>query len=152
MNKIDKKITGYKVASGQETAPDPITPTGMHESIGRDEVLEGATYKLKTPLSEHALYITINDIVLNAGTDHESRHIYEIFFNSKNMEHFQWATALTRVVSAVFRKGGDVSFLAEELKAIEDPKGGFWNKGKFVPSLVALIGETIETHLKRGAE
>ncbi|MGQ9425714.1 TSCPD domain-containing protein [Gilvimarinus sp. F26214L] len=121
----------------------------MHEKLERPEVLQGTTYKVKTPLSEHALYITINDVVLNPGTHHELRRPFEIFINSKNMEHFQWVVALTRVISAVFRKGGDVTFLAEELKAVFDPQGGYFKTGgRFMPSLVAEIGDTIETHLK----
>ena len=151
--KIAKRIVGYKVL-------DAVTETAavaeeleraiesMNENVSRPETLPGATYKLKTPLSEHALYVTINDIVLNPGTAHEQRRPYEIFINSKNMDHFQWVLALTRVVSAVFRKGGDCTFLVEELKAVFDPKGGYFKKGgRFMPSLVAEIGECIEKHL-----
>ena len=112
----------------------------MHETVLRPERLMGTTYKLKTPehVSEHSLFITINDIILNQGTDHESRQPYEIFINSKSMDHFQWVVALTRVISAVFRKGGDVAFLTEELKAVFDPRGGYWQPGgKFMSSIVA---------------
>ncbi len=122
----------------------------MHEKLERPEILVGSTYKVKTPLSEHALYITINDIVLNEGTEHEQRRPFEIFINSKNMDHFQWVVALTRVISAVFRKGGDATFLVEELKGVFDPKGGYFKRGgRFMPSLVAEIGEAIEDHMKR---
>nr|WP_232461299.1 NrdJb [Cellvibrio sp. PSBB006] len=121
----------------------------MHEKFERPEMLTGSTYKIKTPLSDHALYITINDVILNAGTDHETRRPFEIFINSKNMEHFQWVVALTRVISAVFRKGGDVTFLVEELKAVFDPQGGYFKSGgRFMPSLVAEIGDAIEAHMK----
>ena len=152
--KIDKKITSYKVQDpNAEQAPVAAEPLAdiqhMHENVDRPELLMGATYKVKTPLSDHALYITINDIILNPDTDHEIRRPFEIFINSKNMDQFQWVVALTRVISAVFRKGGDVTFLAEELKAVFDPKGGYFKKGgRFMPSLVAEIGEAIETHLK----
>jgi hypothetical protein len=122
----------------------------MHEKVERPEMLIGSTYKVKTPLSEHALYVTINDIVLNPGTVHELRRPFEIFINSKNMDHFQWIVALTRILSAVFRKGGDVTFLVEELKAVFDPRGGYFKKGgKYMPSLVAEIGDAIESHMKR---
>jgi hypothetical protein len=121
----------------------------MHEKLERPEVLMGSTYKVKTPLSEHAMYITINDVVLNQGTEHEIRRPFEIFINSKNMDHFQWIVALTRIISAVFRKGGDSTFLVEELKAVFDPKGGYFKKGgKYMPSLVAEIGDVIETHMR----
>ena len=151
--RIAKRIVGYKVldaaqdkASTAEELERAIEK--MSENVSRPETLSGATYKIKTPLSEHALYITINDIVLNPGTAHEQRRPYEIFINSKNMDHFQWVLALTRVVSAVFRKGGDCTFLVEELKAVFDPKGGYFKKGgRFMPSLVAEIGECIEKHL-----
>jgi hypothetical protein len=114
------------------------------------EALEGSTYKIKTPLDDHAMYVTINDIVLNAGTEHEQRRPFEIFINSKNMDHFQWIVALTRLMSAVFRKGGDVTFLAEELQAVFDPKGGYWKPGgKFMPSIIADIGAVIEHHLRK---
>ena len=121
----------------------------MHEKVERPEMLLGSTYKIKTPLSEHALYVTINDIVLNEGTAHELRRPFELFINSKNMDHFQWIVALTRIVSAVFRKGGDVTFLVEELRSVFDPKGGYFKKGgRFMPSLVAEIGDVLESHLR----
>jgi hypothetical protein len=148
--KIDKKIVGYKVASPSSPIEQPKQV--MHEAVERPEHLRGCTYKLKTPLSDHSIYLTINDVVLNAGTDHEAFHPYEIFINSKEMEYYQWVTALTRVISAVFRKGGDVEFLIEELKTVADPKGSFWYKGKQFGSIVALIGATIETHLERNAK
>jgi hypothetical protein len=151
--KIAKRIVGYKVMEPVSEKP-PVTEEleraieKMSENISRPETLRGTTYKIKTPLSEHALYLTINDIVLNEGTAHEQRRPYEIFINSKNMDHFQWVLALTRVISAVFRKGGDCTFLVPELKAIFDPKGGYFKRGgRFMPSLVAEIGECIEKHL-----
>ena len=121
----------------------------MHEKLERPETLLGSTYKIKTPLSDHALYVTINDVVLNSGTEHEQRRPFEIFINSKNMEHFQWIVALTRIVSAVFRKGGDVTFLVEELRSVFDPRGGYFKKGgRYMPSLVAEIGDAIEAHMR----
>ena len=120
----------------------------MHEKLERPDMLIGSTYKVKTPVSDHAMYITINDILLNEGTPYEQRRPFEIFINSKNLDHFQWIVALTRIISAVFRKGGDVTFLVEELKAVFDPRGGYWKPGgHFMPSLIAEIGEVIEKHL-----
>ncbi len=143
---IDKKITGFSIKQPEEKVP---AIEQMHEKLERPELLQGATYKIKTPLSDHALYITINDVILNPGTDHEVRRPFEIFINSKNLEHFQWVVALTRVISAVFRKGGDVTFLVEELKAVFDPQGGYFKSGgRFMPSLVAEIGDAIEAHMK----
>lgn len=159
--RIDKKIVGYQVkekAGNPELTEDKKGPKKaeiirMHEKVERPEgmeCLEGATYKIRTPLDDHALYVTINDIVLNAGTVHEQRRPFEIFINSKNMDHFQWIVALTRVMSAVFRKGGDVTFLSEELQAVFDPKGGYFKPGgRFVPSIVADIGAVVEHHLRR---
>ncbi len=121
----------------------------MHESVERPETLVGSTFKVKSPLFEHALYVTINDIVLNAGTPHELRRPFEVFINSKNMDHFQWIVALTRILSAVFRKGGDVTFIVEELKAVFDPRGGYFKAGGvYMPSIVAEIGAVIEQHMK----
>ncbi len=154
-HKISKKIVSFKVVNEEEKKSEldskeqKISLESMHEKLKRPEVLLGSTYKIKTPQSEHALYITINDMVLNMGTEHEERRPYEIFINSKNMEHFQWVLALTRVISAVFRKGGDATFLVEEMKAVFDPKGGYFKKGGiFMPSLVAEIGHAIESHMK----
>jgi hypothetical protein len=154
--KIDNEIVGYKVVDQEaEEAAKQQQPTEaeiihMHEKVSRPEELEGSTYKIITPMSEHAMYVTINDIILNQGTDHEQRRPYEVFINSKNLEHFQWVVALTRVISAVFRKGGDITFLVEELKAVFDPQGGYFKKGGvFMPSLVAEIGFVIEIHLKK---
>ncbi|MDX2288259.1 MAG: adenosylcobalamin-dependent ribonucleoside-diphosphate reductase [Hyphomicrobiaceae bacterium] len=116
----------------------------MAKPLERAAVLQGATYKLKWPDSDHALYVTINDI------EHDGRRRpFEMFINTKNLEHFAWTVALTRMISAVFRRGGDVSFVAEELKAVFDPQGGSWIGGRYVPSLLAAIGEVIETHLHK---
>jgi hypothetical protein len=167
--KIDKKIKGYSVLTpedkARESAPvihaesvsrakaEAELPTAdiihMHERIERPEVLIGSTYKIKSPLVEHAMYVTINDIVLNAGTEHELRRPFEIFVNSKSMEHFQWIVALTRIMSAVFRKGGDVTFLVDEMKAVFDPRGGYFKAGGvYMPSLVAELGAIVEEHMK----
>jgi hypothetical protein len=159
--KIDKKITKYNVVKEEEqsqaaevVAEKPVEKkesnvVHMHEKIKRPESLLGSTYKIKTPLSEHALYVTINDIVLNQGTEHEVRRPFEIFINSKNMDHFQWIVALTRIISAVFRKGGDATFLVEELRSVFDPRGGYFKKGgKYMPSLVAELGDAIECHMR----
>ena len=122
----------------------------MHEKLERPEMLIGSTYKVKTPVSDHAMYVTINDIVLNEGTQHEQRRPFEIFINSKNLDHYQWIVALTRIMSAVFRKGGDVTFLVDELKAVFDPRGGYWQPGgKFMPSIIAELGHIVEKHLRR---
>ncbi len=153
--KIAKKIVSYKVI-GNETpiesadiSVSKIDVESMHENLERPEILMGSTYKIKTPQYEHALYITINDMILNPNTEYQERRPYEVFINSKNMEHFQWVLALTRVISAVFRKGGDACFLVDELKAVFDPQGGYFKKGGvFMPSLVAEIGYAIEAHLK----
>ena len=167
--KIDKKIVDYRVRSDGKAeaepggrarersaaAPEPVKRESarviqMHERLERPEMLLGSTYKIKTPLSEHALYVTINDIVLNEGTEHELRRPFEVFINSKNMEHFQWIVALTLIISAVFRKGGDVTFLVDELRSVFDPRGGYFKKGgKYMPSLVAEIGDAIESHMRR---
>ena len=157
--RIEKKIVGYQVKDKadngevEKKGPKKAEIIRMHEKVERPEgmeCLEGATYKIRTPLDDHALYVTINDIVLNMGTEHEQRRPFEIFINSKNMDHFQWIVALTRVMSAVFRKGGDVTFMSEELQAVFDPKGGYFKPGgRFVPSIVADIGAVVEHHLKR---
>jgi len=156
-HKITQAITGYEVVKDEvETAEKQVAPVEeksniiqMHESLKRPEMLLGSTYKIKTPLSEHSLYITINDLILNPDTDHEQRRPFEVFINSKNMDHFQWIVALTRIMSAVFRKGGDITFLVEELRSVFDPSGGYFKKGgKFMPSLVAEIGDVVESHLK----
>ncbi len=163
--RIDQKIVGYEVVKPneiREAAGEPAQAREdrdsakiirMTERVARPEgmeALEGATYKIKTPLDDHAMYVTINDIVLNPGTEHEQRRPFEIFINSKNMDHFQWIVALTRLMSAVFRKGGDVTFLTEELQAVFDPKGGYFKQGgKFMPSIIAEIGAVIEHHLQK---
>ena len=166
--KIETQISGYEVVTEMKdnsSAPSehpteklplddtanriPANVVQMHEKVERPERLLGSTYKFKTPLSDHALYVTINDIVLNPDTPYEKRRPFEIFINSKNMDHFQWIVALTRIVSAVFRKGGDVTFLVEELRSVFDPQGGYFKRGgKYTPSLVAEIGDAIEAHMR----
>jgi hypothetical protein len=160
--KITKKIKSYSVQTPEDKAAEvvavpaavvaPSNPMAeiiqMHEKVERPEALVGATYKIKSPLVEHAMYVTINDIVLNPGTKHELRRPFEVFINSKNMDHFQWVVAITRIMSAVFRKGGDVTFLVEEMKAVFDPRGGYFKAGGvYMPSIVAEIGSVIEEHL-----
>lgn len=159
---IDKKIVGYRVggaearqaeSKAEKPAIREVSADGkvvrMHEKLERPEMLQGSTYKVKTPVSDHAMYVTINDIILNPGTEHEQRRPFEIFINSKNLDHYQWIVALTRLMSAVFRKGGDVTFMVDELKAVFDPRGGYWQPGgKFMPSIIAELGHIIEKHLK----
>ena len=152
--KIEKKIVGYSVVDKTdeqkgETKEIPAEVVQIGEPLARPDKITGSTYKVKTPVTEHALYITINDVIMNEGTDQEHRRPFEIFVNSKNMEHFQWIVGLTRVMSAVFRKGGDLTFLIEELESVFDPNGGYYKKGgKYVPSLVAELGQVLEEHLK----
>jgi len=159
--KISKKIVGFNVntndtpdnsaseAESAKAAPVKADVIQMHETLQRPEKLIGSTYKLKVPshVSGHAMYITINDIILNEGTEHELRRPFEVFINTKNLDHFQWIVALTLIMSAVFRKGGDVTFIVDELRSVFDPRGGYWNKGKYMPSIIAEIGEVIESHL-----
>ncbi|SFJ31716.1 adenosylcobalamin-dependent ribonucleoside-diphosphate reductase [Celeribacter neptunius] len=140
-------VTGSVLSVSESSEKAPESDEGaevvyLSEPLDRPQQLEGNTYKVKWPDSEHALYITINDIVVGGH-----RRPFEIFINSKNMEHFAWTVALTRMISAVFRRGGDVSFVVEELKAVFDPRGGAWMKGKYIPSILAAIGGVIETHL-----
>lgn len=151
---IKKKIVGFNIIKDEANEQKKTTKNQnlerMSERVKRPESLEGETYKIKPPHSEHALYVTINDIVLNKGTDHESRRPFEIFLSSKNMEHFQWTIALTLIISAIFRKGGDITFLVEELRSVFDPNGGYFKRGgKYVPSLVAEIADVVERHLKK---
>jgi len=147
--KIDRKIVSYAVKKPEDEAPaESSKVTAIAPLLERDDILEGSTYKIKTPMSDHAMYITINDVVINAGTPDEHRRPFEIFINSKNMEHFMWIVALTRITSAIFRKGGDITFLVEELKAVFDPRGGYYKRGgRYMPSLIAEIGEVIQQHL-----
>jgi ribonucleoside-diphosphate reductase alpha chain len=128
-----------------EAATTPAETGGvvyMTQPLDRPEALPGRTYKLRWPESDHAIYITVNDMMQDSR-----RRPFEIFINSKNMEHYAWTVALTRMISAVFRRGGDVSFVVEELKAVFDPRGGAWLGGKYVPSLLAAIGEVLERHM-----
>lgn len=146
-------VTGsvLTVSESSEQAPgeqpaDHVADSGeviyMSEPLERPQSLEGATYKLKWPDSEHAIYLTVNDVIINGH-----RRPFEVFINSKNMEHYAWTLALTRMISAVFRRGGDVSFVVEELKAVFDPRGGAWMEGKYIPSILAAIGGVLERHM-----
>jgi len=141
-------VTGSVLSVAEDTKPEVIADENvgdviyMTEPLDRPGELTGQTYKLKWPDSEHAIYITVNDI-----THQGQQRPFEVFINSKNMEHFAWTVALTRMISAVFRRGGDVSFVVEELKAVFDPRGGAWIGGKYVPSILAAIGGVIEKHM-----
>jgi hypothetical protein len=162
--KIESKIVDYRIEKpkaevvvempatadrdNRETSADGKV-VRMHEKLDRPEMLRGSTYKVKTPVDDHAMYVTINDIVLNVDTEYESQRPFEIFVNSKNLDHYQWIVALTRIMSAVFRKGGDVAFIVDELKAVFDPRGGYWQPGgKYMPSIIAELGHIVEKHLQ----
>jgi len=143
-----EKPAGVKALADLETSADGKV-VRMHEKLDRPEMLRGSTYKVKTPVDDHAMYVTINDIVLNLDTEYESQRPFEIFVNSKNLDHYQWIVALTRIMSAVFRKGGDVTFIVDELKAVFDPRGGYWQPGgKYMPSIIAELGHIVEKHLQ----
>ncbi|MDP7425288.1 MAG: adenosylcobalamin-dependent ribonucleoside-diphosphate reductase [Rhodospirillales bacterium] len=135
-----------KATAGANAKPKDLGDSGilhyLTQPLDRPEALAGATYKVQWPESDHALYITVNDVIQDGR-----RRPFEVFINSKNTEHFAWSVALTRMISAVFRRGGDVSFVVEELKAVFDPRGGQWVKGRYVPSLLAAIGEVLEEHM-----
>ena len=140
-------VTGSVLSVSEKSEAAPQADRGadvvyIAEPLARPETLEGQTYKIKWPESEHAIYITVNDVIMNGH-----RRPFEVFINSKNMEHFAWTVALTRMISAVFRRGGDVSFVVEELKAVFDPRGGAWMEGKYIPSMLAAIGGVIERHM-----
>ena len=140
-------VTGSVLSVSETSEKAPEVDAGadvvyISEPLDRPQSLEGHTYKLKWPDSEHAIYLTVNDLLVGG-----QRRPFEVFINSKNMEHYAWTVALTRMISAVFRRGGDVSFVVEELKAVFDPRGGAWMQGKYVPSILAAIGGVIETHL-----
>lgn len=143
MIKIDGKITGFELKQ-----VEPPTVQTMHEGITRPESIPGRTYKIKLPQEKDAIYVTINNIILNEGTANQEVRPFEVFINSKNTAHRQWIDTLTRIISAVFRKGGEIGFLVEELKSISDPNGGAWYKGRFVKSVVSEIGFAIEKHIE----
>ncbi len=139
VSESDEKAPGEQPADHVSDGGEVIY---MSEPLERPQSLEGATYKLKWPDSEHAIYLTVNDVIINGH-----RRPFEVFINSKNMEHYAWTLALTRMISAVFRRGGDVSFVVEELKAVFDPRGGAWMEGKYIPSILAAIGGVLERHM-----
>ena len=142
-----KGLTTYRpnavTGSVLSVAPAPKADPVPEEPLApRADQLHGTTYKLKWPESAHAVYVTINDIEQDGA-----RRPFEMFINSKNMEHYAWTLGLTRMISAVFRRNSDVAFVAEELKAVFDPRGGAWMQGRYVPSLLAAIGDLVERHL-----
>ena len=149
--KINKKIVGYSVLDKDQAIEEKAQPAEIFQlgdPLSRPDQITGSTYKVKTPVTEHALYITINDVLMNEGTEQEHRRPFEIFVNSKNMEHFQWIVGLTRVMSAVFRKGGDITFLVEELGVYLIQMVATIKKvvGMF-QALVAELGQVVEQHL-----
>lgn len=150
VKKIEQKIIGYKVLNENDLTENIEI---VHEELKRPNILKGTTYKIKPMGYDSALYMTINDICMNAGTEHEQKYPYEIFLNSKQMESYQWIATMTRLVSAIFRKGGNITFIVDELEQIFDPKGGYWGKepggtkGKFYNSVVGELGSIIKQHM-----
>lgn len=139
---IKGKIVNFKVRSAEK--PEAVPAPVVAQVSERPQILHGTTYKLKSALLDHAMYITINDIEIGGAM-----RPFEIFINTKDATHYQWMVALTRLMSAVFRKGGDLTFLVEELNSIFDPRGGVFGNGRFYPSVLAQIGEIVEQHLKK---
>jgi ribonucleoside-diphosphate reductase alpha chain len=139
--KIDSKIIGFELVKNSLPTEVKVTEEGTVTKPKRESILSGKTYKIKDATNDATLYVTIND-----DTD---GHPFEIFINSKKMEHYQWVVALTRVMSAIFRKETDVEFLIEELTSVFDPRGGFWASGKYYPSIVAAIGDCLKKHLSK---
>lgn len=149
----DKKIIGYKILAEETPKDEGFIPEHMNEGVERPFKLHGTTYKLKPLGHERGLYLTINDIVMNAGTDHEQRYPYEVFLNSRQMENFEWITALTCFISAVWRKGGNINFSVDELESTFSPKGSYMGpdhhnpgKNKFYDSVVSEIGSIVRLH------
>lgn len=142
--KIGQKIVGWSVLDPKKEA-NKVPPDVLNEKTQRPKVLDAKVYKIKG--GEHAYYITVSDITLNEGTEDEYTRPYEIFIASKDMMAFSWIVALTRMISAVMRKGGDIDFIVEELKSVHDPSGGYFYEGKYIHSIVAHIGEVIRQHL-----
>lgn len=147
VTKIDSEIIGYKVKEKEVPLEKGIAVETMSETTKRPESLHGTTYKIKLPTEDSATYVTVNDIILNPGTPQQERRPYEIFINSRNVIHRPWIDTLTRVLSAVFRKGGSYEFLVGELQSIVDPNGGGWYKGRYTKSLIAEIGNVLESHI-----
>jgi ribonucleoside-diphosphate reductase alpha chain len=141
-NAITGSVLEVRPEASPAAATDVVSPWSSGELMPRSDKLAGATYKLRWPDSEHAMYVTVNDVEQDGV-----RRPFEVFVNSKNLEHYAWVVALTRMISAVFRRGGEVAFVAEELKQVFDPRGGHWHNGRYVPSLVAAIGDIIERHM-----
>ena len=135
-------VTGSVLSVSGEAGEAADAGTGLTDPLARPAEVEGRTYKIRWPGSDHAIYITVNDLVVDGR-----RRPFEVFINSKNMEHFAWTVGLTRMISAVFRRGGDVSFVVEELKAVFDPRGGAWMEGRYIPSILAAIGGVLERHM-----
>ena len=149
-HKIDKKITNWSIKKEpDQIQPEPLKPKEydiMGEHIKRAEKLNGSTIKIKSPNTESAVFVTINHIVLNQGTEFEKIYPYEVFIQSKDNDHMQWVNVLARAISALLREGKDISFFITEMKETHSPRSGYMKKGKFIPSLVADIGYTLEEH------
>jgi len=154
MNTLRKNRRKFKTVNPSKHSNNKLPATkgneyvyDVTEEMKRPETLLGSTYKITNPMYDHAMYITINDVTLNKGTSKEIQRPYELLINSKNMDHFQWTIALTRIISAIFRKGGDNYFLKDELNNVFDPKGGYFKKGRYINSIVSEIGDIIGEHL-----
>lgn len=141
---VTEKPKEAPVSDFASNRAEGMEPAGEEPPVERPDTLPGAVYKLKWPGGAHAIYVTVTDILDEGG----KRRPFEVFINSKNMEHFAWTVALTRMISAVFRRPHDSRFVVEELKAVFDPKGGAWMNGQYVPSILAAIGGVIEQHMR----
>ena len=153
-HKITQPIVGYKVLTEVKDT-ELIVPVleSVHEELKRPAKLHGTTYKIKPMGHDSALYLTVNNITMNIDTEHEQAYPYEIFLNSKQMQSYQWISTVTRLVSAIFRKGGNITFIVDELEQIFDPNGGYWGKepgskkGKYYNSVIAELGAVLRQHM-----
>jgi ribonucleoside-diphosphate reductase alpha chain len=137
--KVAGESIALEVARHMADNPPPL-PMAV-EVMERPRILQGRTYKLKWPQTGDNWYITIT---------HRGGVPFEVFITTKVAAHAEWVQALSILLTAVLRRGGDVKFLITELQGIHSASGGQYitEQRKFRHSQVAAIGGVIEEEFR----
>jgi hypothetical protein len=157
---ISKKITCVSVVNKENntanTAEKETQPIERIQETKRPKQLDSRTYKIKASTGyDHAYYISISNVVLNEGTQLKEVRPYEIFINTKDKINVQWVHALTFMMSAIFRKGGEYMFLLDELREVSSPNAGWFGQHtrggnpRYIESMVSAIADTIAYHVEQ---
>jgi len=105
----------------------------------RPDIVPGNTHKVKWPTTGDNIYITVTNV------DGEP---LELFIKHQDSSIGEWTDALSRMVTGVMRRGGDLRFIVDQLSKVGSTSGGAFVDGVYRPSVVAAIAGVVEKEFK----